>query len=467
MVKGRCIQMQLVKKIIKYFILINALLILFSIPVLSSNYLDLSTFEVMNGGYWDLEGDNTSVIQLDKYDDERFYLTQQSFINKVISGKIRVLHLTYDDDALGLTVGYRGRNDTYLWSWDAGGMHETEGHLFYKKEGPVDYDVIPGEILYDGRATGEAWEKEKEYNFKVTYLENYFELEINNEKIIEVKDDFQKGRFGFYCFSQGMVYFSNIEITNGKHLLKPSLKELEEPIKISGGMVKSNYDLLDIISANYRITNTSEYDIENLYISLDIDSELKLLAESININQKAHDIKYDKTNNNYKISGISLKSKEGINLDYFLEKSQTSLTRDHYFNEISVKSSKKDLRLSNSIKTEIEFNDTNNILTSVVVGSVYIDKEHPFLQYNEGDKNFRILGSDGRLIKVDKNGRYHLTVNKFNSLHEEETMVLKLIVPKRYNKYNLRGEKLKLIKIRPGQYIKQDFDLYSGGKING
>lgn len=458
--------MQLVK-IIKYFILINIIIIIFSIPVLSSNYLELQTFEIMNGGYWELEGDNSSVIQLDKYDDERFFLSQQSFINKVITGKIKVLNLTYDNDALGLTVGYQGRNDTYLWSWDAGGMHGTEGHLFYKKEGPVDYNVIPGEILHDGRAAGEAWEKGTEYNFKVTYLENYFGLEVNNKKIIEVRDDFQKGRFGFYCFSQGMTYFSNIEIKNGEHLLKPTLGELEEPIEIKGGINKSDYNVFDIINANYQITNNSEYDIEDLYISLDIDPELKLLADSINITQNSYDLMYDAENNKYKVSGISLKSQESINLNYLLEKRKVRLNKDKYFNRLSVRSSEKDILLSNSIKTELGFNNRNNNLNTVIIGRVNIDKAPSFLVFNEKDIYFRIVTSDGRIIQVDKNGRYHLTVNKFNGFDEKETLVLKLIVPKMYNKYNLRGEKLKLIKIRPGLYIKQDFNLSTGGKLNG
>lgn len=459
--------MQLIKKTIKYLILINTILILFSMPVLSSNNLDLGSFEAINGGYWMLEGDNTSVIQVDKIDDERFYLTQESIINKVITGKIKASTFTYDNDAFGLTFGYQGINDNYLWSWDAGGMHGTEGHLFYKKEGAVSHDVIPGKLLYDGRAVGEAWEKDKEYNFKVTYLENYFELEINDKKIIQVKDDFQKGRFGFYCFSQDMIYFSNLEIKNGDHLLKPSLEELDEPIEISGGINKSDLNVFDIINGNYQITNNSEYDIDDLYISLAIDPGLKLLADSINITQKSYDLKYDAENNDYKLSGISLKAQESINLNYFLEKRKIKLTKDKYFNGLSVRSSEKDILLSNSVQTEMEFNDVNNILNTVIVGSISIDKKPPFLKSTDNDNKFKIVTSDGRIIQVDKNGRYHLTVNKFHGLDEKETLVLQLIVPKMYNKYSLKGEKLKLLKIRPGLFIKKDFNLYTGGKLNG
>ncbi len=459
--------MQLIKKIIKYLILINIIFILFSNPVLSSNYLDLGTFEVMNGGYWALEGNNTSVIQVDKDDNELFYLTPQNIINKVITGKIKVSSFTYDNDAFGLTFGYQGINDTYLWSWDAGGVHGNEGHIFYKKEKLVSHDVIPGEILYDGRAIGKAWEKEKEYNFKVTYLENYFKLEINNKKIFEVKNNFPKGRFGFYCFSQDMIYFSNIEIKNGEHLLKPSLEDLEEPIEIKGYIDKTDNNLFDIISANYQIKNNSEYDIEDLYISLYIDPELKLLIDSINIKQSTYDLKYNKANNEYKLSGITLDSQESIYLNYFLEKRNPIVKKEQYLNKILVKSSKKDILLSNSIKSEIEFNDVNNILNAEIVGRVNIDKNASSLNLKEEDIKFKIVTSDGRLIQVDKNGKYHLTVNKFNGLFEKETIVLKLIVPKMYNKYRFKGEKIKLIKISPGSYIKQDFNLYIGGKVNG
>ncbi|MCF8000984.1 MAG: hypothetical protein K9K76_03900 [Halanaerobiales bacterium] len=459
--------MQLSKRIIKYLIFINIISILFSMPVLSNNYLDLGNFESMNGGYWALEGDNTTVIQVDKIDNERFYLTQENIINKVITGKIKVSSFTYDNDAFGLTVGYQGINNNYLWSWDAGGMHGTEGHIFYKKEGPVNHDDIPGELLYDGRAVGEAWKKEKEYNFKVTYLENYFELEINNRKIIEVKDDFPKGRFGFYCFSQDMIYFSNITIQNGEHLLKPELEELDQPIEIKGGVNKSDNNLFDIINADYRITNNSEYDIENLYISLAIDPDLKLVADSINITQTSYDLKYDTENNNYKLSGISLKSKESINLNYFLKKRQIQFIKDKYFNTISIKSSNKNILLSNFIKTKLKFNNANNNLNSVIIGSINVNKNSSYFNVNNSGQKFKILTSDGRLIQVDKNGRFHLTVNKFNGIYDEEILVLKLIVPKRYNKYSLSGEKIKLLKVKPGSYIKQDFNLYTGGKLNG
>ena len=301
----------------------------------------------------------------------------------------------------------------------------------------------------------------------MTYLENYFKLEINNKKIFEVKNNFPKGRFGFYCFSQDMIYFSNIEIKNGEHLLKPSLEDLEEPIEIKGYIDKTDNNLFDIISANYQIKNNSEYDIEDLYISLYIDPELKLLIDSINIKQSTYDLKYNKANNEYKLSGITLDSQESIYLNYFLEKRNPIVKKEQYLNKILVKSSKKDILLSNSIKSEIEFNDVNNILNAEIVGRVNIDKNASSLNLKEEDIKFKIVTSDGRLIQVDKNGKYHLTVNKFNGLFEKETIVLKLIVPKMYNKYRFKGEKIKLIKISPGSYIKQDFNLYIGGKVNG
>ncbi|MFW6312054.1 MAG: hypothetical protein ACOC1K_07460, partial [Nanoarchaeota archaeon] len=118
-------------------------------------------------------------------------------------------------------------------------------------------------------------------------------------------------------------------------------------------------------------------------------------------------------------------------------------------------------------KTEMEFNDVNNILKTAIVGSVTIDEKPPILKSKNIDRNFKIVTSDGRVIQVDQNGRYHLTVNKFNGIDEKETLVLKLIVPKMYNKNSLRGEKLKLLNVRAGNFIKQDFNLYTGGKLNG
>ena len=79
--------------------------------------------------------------------------------------------------------------------------------------------------------------------------------------------------------------------------------------------------------------------------------------------------------------------------------------------------------------------------------------------------SFQIITSDGRLIKVDKNGRFHLLVDNFINYYDQEILTLKLLIEDN-DKLKINSDKTKFIKVKPSQLIRSDFNIYLGGKNN-
>ena len=443
-------------------VLIIVLTIFTSITTYSQNYLDLSTFYDVNGGYWYHGQDNSSVKQVLDKNESVFYILDQEIINKTITGIIKVDSTTYQNDQFGLVFGFQDINDTFVWSWDAGGVHGTEGHVFYYKDRAINNLEIPGDILYDKREAGLAWQKEVEYNFKAVYLENSFKLFINDNLIIDYKGELSPGKFGLFCYTQDMVNFSNIEIKDASDKIKPLIEDLNNPIDISGGIVTKNSINDNLTQSTYQITNTSKYDLEELYLLVELDKNLSLIEDSVFVSKQNIRIDYFKEKNILKLDNLNLKAKESIQLSFYLQK-LSSYNKNNYYSMLSVYSNKENVLLSKQITTKHKSSEMNIDLSSIIIGKVEIinnEKQSEKINYT----TFRIISSDGRLIKIDQDGRFHLTYNNFNNYFDQKILTLKLIVKNK--KYNFAGDKLKMIKIYPNQIINKDFNLYIGGVSN-
>ncbi|MGM0446432.1 MAG: hypothetical protein ACQEQH_08470 [Bacillota bacterium] len=448
----------------KIIILATIVIIAATNAVFSQNYLDLSTFHEVNGGYWYLGQDNSSVKQIQDINESIFYLLNQELINKTITGTIKVDSTTYQDDQFGLVFGYQDINDTYVWSWDAGGVHGTEGHVFYYKNRTINNLEIPGDILYDKREPGLAWEKDVNYHFKAVYLENSFKLYLNEQLIIDYKGELPPGKFGFFCYTQDLVNFSNIEIKDASDKLRPPLEELDTPIHITGGIISSSLNSDNIAQSSYQLSNTSKYDLDNLYLLVELDKNFSLIKESVVISKQDTKIKYLKNDNILKVDNVSLKKKENLQLSFYLQKLSSYGVKDNYVNKLSVYSNKGNILLSEQLNTEHKANKLDIDLSSLIIGRVKINnKEDKNKKYNK--TSFQIITSDGRIIKTDKDGRFHLVVDNFNNFYDQEILTLKLIIEDN-KKYKIKGNKIKLIKIKPAQLIRKDFKLYLGGKGN-
>ncbi len=452
-------------KLNKKMILVSTIVfvILFNTITFSQNYIDLSTFYDVNGGYWYHGQDNSSVKQVLDKNESVFYLLNQEIINKTITGKIKVDGTTYQNDQFGLVFGFQDINDTYVWSWDAGGVHGTEGHVFYYKNRTINNLEIPGDILYDKREVGLAWHKEVEYNFKAVYLENSFKLYIDDQLIIDYKGKLPSGKFGFFCYTQDMVNFSNLEITDASDKLKPPIEELKSPIDISGGIIPNRLSDENLTKSTYQLTNTSKYDLDDLYLLVELDKHLSLIEESVIVSKQDIKIKYLKNENLLKMNNINLKTEESLRLSFYLHKLSSFDDNSSYFNQFSVYSNEGDILLSKKLNTEHKPNKINIDLSSIIIGQINIKNNNKNKAIKKN--SFQIITSDGRLIKVDKNGRFHLLIDNFINYYDQEILTLKLLI-KDNDIIKIKNDKIKIINIKPAQLIRSDFNIYLGGKNN-
>ena len=447
------------KKII-YILLCSLILIVFY-QLTAQAYVDLNNFNVVNGGDWLLEN-NYSVLQRDKLTQDLYFLSNDDLINKVITGDIHVDSSTYDNDEIGLVFGYNNINDAYLWTWDKGGVH-GEGHLFYHKDQSYDYNTIPGELIYDGRQAGSGWAKGHIYNFKAIYLENKFELLLDGNKVIDVKGSFSPGKFGFFCFSQGKVTFSNIEIDSGEHLVKPSVEELDNPIYIINKRTGSEINSRELKYFSYDIINTSEYEIEDVYIDIELDEGIRVIEDSFKTSQE--NVTYNNSNNSFVLDNFILLPNSSLSISYLIQVDGKLDENKEYESQISVYSLQNNILVSNQINTKINYHYDIDTPSALVMGQLKI--ENSKIKQIVSKDEFKILSSDGRVIKLDKKGRYHLNINNFNNFFKEEIVVLKLKTPEKYKKYIGKNHLIKLIKIKPGDLVKQDFNINYRGKLDG
>jgi len=447
------------KKII-YILLCLFILIVFY-QLTAQAYVDLNNFNVVNGGEWLLENDY-SVLQRDKLTKDLYFLSNDDLINKIITGNIHVDSSTYDNDEIGLVFGYNNINDANLWTWDKGGVH-GEGHLFYHKNQSYDYNTIPGELIYDGRQTGSGWAEGHIYNFKAIYLENKFELLLDGIKVIDVKGSFFPGKFGFFCFSQGKVTFSNIEIDSGEHLVKHSVEELDNPIYIINKRTGSEINSRELKYFSYDIINTSEYEIEDVYIDIELDEGIRVVEDSFKTSQE--NVTYNNFNNSFVLDNFILLPNNSLSISYLIQFDGKFDENKEYESKISVYSSQNNILVSNQINNKIYYNCDIKAPSAFVIGKLKINNVQNEQIFSKDE--FKILSSDGRVIKLDKEGRYHLNINNFNNFLNEEIIVLKLKTPDKYKKYIEKNHLIKLIKIKPGDLVKQDFNINYRGKLDG
>jgi len=452
---------------ISLVIVISALI--FSNTVYGVANLDLSTFVNVNNGFWLLNSDNTSVKQLQKGSRDFYYLYDKNLINKIITGTIKVDSSTYDNDAFGLVFGFQNINDSYIFSWDKGGV-QGEGQIFYHKNKTFDYNTVPGQLLFDGRASGTGWEKEKEYNFRVEYLANNFKLSINGKEIVNITGEFPKGKFGFFSYSQDKVNYSNFKITDAEHLVepvRPPIEELDSPIILSGISKIEKKEQFGLCKLNYQIKNRSKYELTDAFIKIDVDNRLKLRKDSIMISKPQIETNYIQDENTVRLNNVKLKPQEAFEVSFYVNPRSHFNNTMTYQNTIMAYSTDKKIQVSNRLVTEIKIKPKQRDYSALIIGKVSLLFKNKNLPLIDNKERPKVITSDGRIIEVDQNGFYHLKINNFSNWNEEETLVLEIKLPNRYNKYRQNGVKNQLIKIKPGQFIKKDFNIKLEGKDNG
>lgn len=194
----------------------------------SLTFSDLRNFnEVDEGtagdGVWTYpDGTGRTAYQSQNTGQPVYLLSVESgYINEVFKGTITVDSNAGDNDDIGFAFGFNGVNDTYIWSWDMGGIshggvRSGGSHLLYYKTGSTSFSFLPGNLIAKG-PNNDPWAHGVTYQFEILYTEDRIKVNVNGITKFDVSPAdagvvrFPPGRFGFYNYSQGGVTFGNIQ----------------------------------------------------------------------------------------------------------------------------------------------------------------------------------------------------------------------------------------------------------------
>lgn len=192
--------------------------------------IDLSTW-VEEGdttnGEWTVGGGGSSVAQTIN-GDPTFLVSPDSFINVIITGRIRV-NTTNDDDWVGFVFGYQDPDtlspnyyDFYLFDWkqadqNFSGFFGAEGYSLSRMQGNITNlpQAFAGKqgpfcnLIASDFGNTKGWNDLTNYDFALTYTNTRTVISINGDTIFDVYGCFGPGRFGFYNYSQSDVIYSN------------------------------------------------------------------------------------------------------------------------------------------------------------------------------------------------------------------------------------------------------------------
>ncbi|WP_319479446.1 DUF4347 domain-containing protein [uncultured Draconibacterium sp.] len=197
------------------------------------SYADLRNFTTVDegtagDGAWSYPDGTGRTAYQENNTSQPVYLlsTETGVINKVFKGTIKVDAGQTDNDDIGFAFGFNGVNDTYIWSWDQGGVAMAErpngGHLLYHKTSATDFNNVPGTLLGVVDGVSEQWVGGVTYQVEILYTTNRIRIKVDGVEKFDVSvadvagiSQFPAGRFGFYNYSQGNVTFGNQQTAPG------------------------------------------------------------------------------------------------------------------------------------------------------------------------------------------------------------------------------------------------------------
>lgn len=210
------------------YILFFALVLPWQVQSQCSQIVDLNTWSraaTTTSGNWVVNAAGTSVEQTIN-GQPSFFVSPQEFINVRMRGTFRTTNT--DDDFMGFVFGWQDPTlisgttwdfDGYLFDWsqvphfnaNAGrylvrldGVMNQGGGSWWNHAPTPQFSIVDSDI---GAGTG--WTRNVSYNFELTYLTDRIVIVINNDTFFDVAGCFQPGKFGFYNYSQGNVFYSN------------------------------------------------------------------------------------------------------------------------------------------------------------------------------------------------------------------------------------------------------------------
>ena len=187
-------------------------------------------------GNWNVQGGGLSVLQTVN-GDPTFYVTPDTLMNVIISGKISVNNSGWfpDDDFVGFVFGFKEPNasttfddyDFWLFDWKKAyqvyqGYTGLEGFSLCRVNGNISgqndiYKYFWGhtndgakfqvvDSLWGPRL---GWTMFQEYRFELTYTSTRIIIVVDWDTIFDINGCFEAGRFGFYNFSQRNVLYED------------------------------------------------------------------------------------------------------------------------------------------------------------------------------------------------------------------------------------------------------------------
>ena len=296
----------------KFFSILFCLLLTFiTFNSFSQEIVDLSTWEQrgdLNNGNWVYDSNANSVKQTNN-SNPTFYVSDQNFINKTITGEIYV-NTSSDDDFIGFVLGFEeptasllNRYKFLLVDWKQLDQDPSNNTLAKAEIRLIYYDKAandPGNIFWstptqtstwgvidiyepspsfpDVNSQG-GWEEFKTIEFKAVYSENnvkiFFDFGDGNfTKVFDVDassipffESFPNGRVGFYNYSQNEVIYKNFTVPNGNF----------EIVSTGGGIEGVDWMLsgntLIPLSSNAKINSADLESIQSGLSSIKISSE--------------------------------------------------------------------------------------------------------------------------------------------------------------------------------------------------
>lgn len=222
------------------FPVLSALIALF--PVLANAQLcqtdvDLNTWTQEGDpatGNWVVNAAGTAVLQTVNVVNfgakPTFFISPDTFHNVRIEGTLRV-YPGLDDDWIGFVFGYQdpvGNTDDYdfwLFDWKKTAqpyltLNAQEGMALSHFQGTVPpanlWNYVWGhqtdanfEVVDTDYGPGRGWQFNVDYDFTLVYTSTRTTIMIGADTIFDIAGCFERGRFGFYNFSQSDVLYSN------------------------------------------------------------------------------------------------------------------------------------------------------------------------------------------------------------------------------------------------------------------
>ncbi|MGI6084144.1 MAG: fibronectin type III domain-containing protein [Acetivibrionales bacterium] len=213
------------------------------------NYVDLNNWSSHRDGNWVVEPGGRTVRQTIN-GQAGFYLSPDNYINKVITGTIKV-NTGNDDDMIGFVSGFHeltdddGNGDYYydfiLFDWkqerqtgyiDVFNKVAEEGYTLARVTGEMNMTEFYGglgpwskyfwfhapeegkfDVLDTKYGAGNKWVDFQEYSFKILYTRDRIKILIDDEVIFDISEPngFKEGMFGFYNSSQEQVIYGNVQ----------------------------------------------------------------------------------------------------------------------------------------------------------------------------------------------------------------------------------------------------------------